>query len=588
MVWPLLAAGQPGQTLMAADGRIPVVASAAVSGGTVLADLTAEERFNMTELTLSGTVTEEDFKIIRDDMLSLTKIDLSATDLTALPDRAFAGMNALAQVVLPATCTRIGKAAFMTCPKLTAVTLPTAVTEIGELAFARSGLQSITIGSAVTSLGDNALFGCADLHTIMVSGGNTAYRLIDGALYTADRTQLIKCPPAKKGSITLPKELKTIAPAACADCVNLALPAFPDGLTTIGDYAFANCPAMAGELVLPASVTTIGAGAFYGDSGLTGTLALPAALTGNGYGAFAYTSSVTAVSLPATYETMAPSTFECCSGVATISSAAATPPAVGAFALRNVERSTTFIDVDEAHVTGYRQAPVWSEFSNYDAPFEGYDMFHADGQYRIKYVGAGEANGKYVTFVGTPYGAPAALQADRDAASVWELEFFTTTEAALPFCGEPGSDIRYISGDRCMHINMAGQCYDDPLAGYGTKANRTFAFYMRKNAAYDAAEGPLVAIVGNGTLWGSNNAGTQIITETHTAKAPPVESLVFRLEPLVPTAVGSVVADSGNGEAGGGLYDLRGVKVNVAGNSRPAPGLYIKVCPDGSSRKVYF
>ena len=46
------------------------------------------------------------------------------------------------------------------------------------------------------------------------------------------------------------------------------LPALPDGLKTIGDFAFAGCAALTSVLI-PKSVTSIGAGAFTGCTALT-------------------------------------------------------------------------------------------------------------------------------------------------------------------------------------------------------------------------------------------------------------------------------------------------------------------------------
>ena len=68
---------------------------------------------------------------------------------------------------------------------------------------------------------------------------------------------------------------------------------FPEGLTSIGDLAFAYCSGLTGSLELPDSLTSIGSHAFTSCSGLTGSLKLPGGLTSIGDYAFAYCSSLT-------------------------------------------------------------------------------------------------------------------------------------------------------------------------------------------------------------------------------------------------------------------------------------------------------
>ena len=58
---------------------------------------------------------------------------------------------------------------FDSCSGLTSITIPEAVTSIGAYAFAScSGLTSITIPEAVTSIGEGAFYGCSGLNTVIL------------------------------------------------------------------------------------------------------------------------------------------------------------------------------------------------------------------------------------------------------------------------------------------------------------------------------------------------------------------------------------------------------------------------------------
>lgn len=540
--------------------------------------LTRQERAALTSLTLTGDVTPEVLTIIRDEMVKLRTLKLEGTTMTEIPAFAFAGKSALVNVTLPDGLTTIGDGAFMTCVKITKLTIPSTVTTVGKLAFADTGLGTLTIGSGVTSLGNNFIFNCDKLKTITVEEGNTAYCTVSGALYTADKSRLIKRPSKATGELTFPAELKTIDAHACANCTTMPLPVLPEGLTAIGDYAFQNCKAMTGTLEIPASVTSLGKGAFMGCIGLTGTVKVPSTVTLGGAHVFSYLSGVTGIELPENMTAIPASTFELCQGVKAIASHAAVPPTVGTMAMRGIDRNFTYIDVADEARSAYQSAPVWSEFDNYSYLMEPFTLFSKGGDYRIKYIGEGPANGKYITF--TSDNTAANLSANQASAPLWHLEFFTVNHNNLPFAGEQGSDIYFIEGTRLKHINMAGLCWNDPAANYANNANRTFGFYLEQ-PDYNEAEGPVVAIVGNGTIWRANDDGTRLAAPAFSGKYPSRADFLWQLEPDPSNAISNVEAETSAKPA---VYDLSGRRVE----GTPAPGIYIQAWPDGKTAKVKF
>lgn len=185
--------------------------------------------------------------------------------VSTIVSSAFYNCDALAEVTIPSTMSTIGEEAFYSCDNLktvnfnggttienrafsgcanlVSVTIPNSVTTIGEKTFYRcQKLETINIGSGLASIAPNAFEDCKKITTITVDENNTAFKRTSGVLFSYDGKTLVLYPRLLAATeYTIPDGVTTIGGYAFENCYNLTSVTIPDGVTTIGDYAFENC-----------------------------------------------------------------------------------------------------------------------------------------------------------------------------------------------------------------------------------------------------------------------------------------------------------------------------------------------------------
>ena len=242
--------------------------------------------------------------------------------------------------------TSIGERAFSDCTGLTSVVIPNSVTSIGELAFyGCSGLTGIVIPNSVTSIGSSAFFGYSDLASINVAAGNTKYDSRDNCnaiIETATNTLVVGCK-----NTSIPGSVTSIGDDAFYGCYGLTSVTIPNSVTNIGNSAFSGCYNLTSITVaagntkydsrdncnaiietatntlvvgcnntsIPNGVESIGDNAFR-ECGLT-SVTIPNSVTSIGNAAFLSTG-LTSVEIPNSVTSIGSSAFFGCSGLTSV------------------------------------------------------------------------------------------------------------------------------------------------------------------------------------------------------------------------------------------------------------------------------
>jgi hypothetical protein len=211
------------------------------------------------------------------------------------------------------------------------------VTSIGSSAFFRcTSLTSITIPNSVTSFDGNVFNGCSSLTSITVDVNNTAYISKDGVLFNKNGTSLISWPDGKSAvytipdgvtsiggyafgycesliSVTIPNSVKNIGACAFFDSTSLTSITIPNGVISIGDSAFYGCTSLT-SVTIPNSITRIPWSAFYGCESLVSVI-IPASVTSIIQNAFRGCSSLISVTIPSSVTSIGDDVFKGCSSL---------------------------------------------------------------------------------------------------------------------------------------------------------------------------------------------------------------------------------------------------------------------------------
>jgi hypothetical protein len=222
--------------------------------------------FNCKEL--QKVVLSSNIKVIGNDAFSFCK---SLTDITipegvkVVSEGLFYECINMKTVNLPCSITTIQNDAFKGCLALEEISLPLKLERVEDSSFSNcSSLRSITIPPSVSYIKETAFDECENLEEINVHQQNQQYASLDGILYDAELTKLIKMPQSCKMQIFMvPNTVKEICENACSRCSSLISVGLPDSIEIVFNNAFYGCSSLKG-IVIPRNIGYIGNNAFSG------------------------------------------------------------------------------------------------------------------------------------------------------------------------------------------------------------------------------------------------------------------------------------------------------------------------------------
>ncbi len=159
-------------------------------------------------------------------------------DITSIQQSAFNGCASLQNFIFPTTLNSIGASAFLNSGLAGIIDLPEGLTSIGASAFAGSNaITGIKLPSTIATIGNAAFGPIANLASIELGTGNSAFALNNGVLTNAAGTRLLIT--AHKGEIGTTLDNATIE---TIDNYGLAYSPYTDvnltALKEIGNYGF--------------------------------------------------------------------------------------------------------------------------------------------------------------------------------------------------------------------------------------------------------------------------------------------------------------------------------------------------------------
>ena len=233
-------------------------------------------------LTISGTGAMCDKETPWWEFRSQINRVVIESGVTTVGTAAFSGCKNLTEAVLPDTLTAINSYAFE-WDSLVQITIPDGVTTIGDDAFRWNRLVDVVIPDSVTTIGKEAFMHCEEMQTlhlgsgltsiganafkrvrarVTISADNRSFSLQNNILFSADKAKLIQCFDNELTHYDIPIGVQEIGVSAFDRCSALQNVTIPDTVQLIGSRAFEGCRGLE-RLDIPASVTYIAPEAFF-------------------------------------------------------------------------------------------------------------------------------------------------------------------------------------------------------------------------------------------------------------------------------------------------------------------------------------
>lgn len=169
-------------------------------------------------------------------------------------NRVFYNCGNLEKVILSKQLHNIPYQAFTDCVKLENINLHSGIKEISNSAFRNcKSLKLIKIPQNVSFIGSTAFYNAGTAFSVMPS--NKTFASVNGVLYNADKTALLKVPAYKQGNYKTPGTVTKVSSYAFNGCQELDKVTIGEGIKKINKKAFNNSSVK--EISFPSTLKTL-------------------------------------------------------------------------------------------------------------------------------------------------------------------------------------------------------------------------------------------------------------------------------------------------------------------------------------------
>ena len=254
--------------------------------------------------------------------------EIILTGSSFVPSGAFENISSLESVTLPSSVTKLGNKAFYRCGELRDINFPSGLLSIGDFAFCEcNSFEEIVLPNSVNTLGESAFYQSYNLKSITLS--NKIETIPIGCFSNCISLEDVNLPSSLKyinngafgcceslEAITIPENVISINQYAFDNCMSLKTIVLNNKLQVIGDGAFNNCRALE-SITFPNSLIGFGERTFYNCKSLK-SVTVPSGVQTINVEMFAECTSLETVVLPSTITWIAPRSFVNCSSLKTI------------------------------------------------------------------------------------------------------------------------------------------------------------------------------------------------------------------------------------------------------------------------------
>ena len=283
--------------------------------------------------------------------------------LMEIESNMFTWCDKLSSIHFPENLETIKERAFLRCGSISSVMLPASVKTIEDRVFANCGnLESVTLSSSLESFGIDVFISDKKLTAITVPEDNKYFSEVDGVLFNADRSILIKCPEGKAGELTVPEEVKEILDEAFYNCAELTSVCMAHNVETIGSSAFSGCTSLE-SVLLSEKIAAIPVYLFESCTNLKSVNLGNVVESIDDY-AFSGCSHLDKITFPASLKTIGSDAFSYCSSLAEITAEGEVPPVcTTAYTFYGLDTANIILNVPASAVDAYRADETWSKFN---------------------------------------------------------------------------------------------------------------------------------------------------------------------------------------------------------------------------------